>query len=127
MAKVKTKPAPEHQPLSVGRHNGEHIWGYEVQMDGIVRLSPMFADRMRTVHDREVGLTEMQTQIARFVAAELARTSKEKREWWDELFEDLGLNGAPSWTVNIADGTVRPTPPKPLAADDAGQLPDRSL
>lgn len=110
MAKVKSEPAPD--PLSVGRHNGERIWGYEVFPDGSVRLSPNHADRMRTILDTEAGLHAMQEGVARFVAAEFARTAERRRKWWGDLRHDLGFGNNDLWTFDSTDGVVRPTPKK---------------
>jgi hypothetical protein len=112
MTKAKVEDT-KTDPLAVGRHCGDSIWGYEVFEDGRIKLSPGFADRFRTVLDRETGLLSMQEGVNRMVAAELARTSKERREWWDALQGDLGIEigKGSGWAFDIHTGSV--TPPKP--------------
>jgi len=112
MAKAKvTEELPN--PLAVGRHTGENIWGYEVLEDGSIRLSPGFADRMREVLDRENGIYGVQEGIARFVASELEKTAMQRRLWWNTLGKDLGIDITKNsgWMFHI-DGVVTPPAPK---------------
>lgn len=111
---AKTKDA-KNDPLSVGRHTGEYIWGYEVMSDGRIVLSPGFADQFRTILDTETGLYAMQEGVARYVAQELARTAKRRREWWDHLQDDLGvpIEKGGGWMFDGREGSVsRQEPPK---------------
>jgi hypothetical protein len=117
MAKVKEEEKQE--PLAVGRHTGEHIWGYQVFDDGTVQLSPGFADRFRSIHDAETGLYQMHEAVTKYVSSELARLAKHKREWWKELRADLAFDPDQNWTFDVNTGCVRPPKEEP-AADQSG-------
>lgn len=116
----KKAPALDPSKLAIGRHNGEHIWGYEVFGDGRIQLSPGFADQFRRVLDREAGVRHMQENITRFVADELTRLSKERREWWDHLTDDAGIDRNKKYVFDARTGSVMPEeeeapPPSPQA------------
>jgi hypothetical protein len=107
MVKKKT-PELDVSKIAIGRHSGEYIWGYEVFGDGRIQLSPGFADEFRRVLDRENGLRAMQENVNRFVADELTRLSKERREWWGHLAADTGLDTKKNYIFDSRSGSIIP-------------------
>lgn len=99
--------------VAIGRHTGEHIWGYEVFGDGRIQLSPGFADRFRSIMDRERGLLAMQESVNRLVADELTRTTKERRTWWEEFATDTGIDTQKAYAFDSRTGSI--IPPKETA------------
>jgi len=101
------EPGPiKSDPLAVGRHCGERIWGYEVLANGNIKLAPMITDRFLTLSDRFQAIEDMQSSALRFASGELARLSAEKRKLWAEIRADLGdLEG---YSMDIRHGELNP-------------------
>ena len=104
----KPKVAEKTDPLSVGRHVGQYIWGYEVMPDGSIKLAPGFCDRMKALMDQQKAISILQHNVSSFVTTELTRMSKMQREWWDELQKEFGIEipKGSGWTFDGYD-TIR--------------------
>ncbi len=107
--------------LSVGHHDGPQ-WGYDVLPDGRVRVPPILAEAMNEILDREEGLRRLLDETNRFVAAELTRTGREARGWWNRVEEglDIGIAKGSGWSYDFYSKTITPNPP---LADDSLKTP----
>jgi hypothetical protein len=59
----------------------------------------------------------------RFVADELTRTHKERRDWWSELSKDTGIDPAKNYVFDIRTRSIveqkKPDPPSPQEGGEA--------
>jgi hypothetical protein len=101
MAKKKTD-----DPLSVGHHSGERIYGYDVLGDGSVRLCRSVTDQLDGIVDSANGLRALQDNVSLFVAKQMAEIEKTKRKCWEDIFADLKIPKGQLWQYDPYKKTV---------------------
>lgn len=90
-----------------GIYDGKRT-GYEIR-GGKVYPAPFYTRAMDQIMDREQGVNELVQAVANYAAAEHTRLAALQRQWWEELFEDLGMQG--DWTYHDIERCL--TPPEP--------------
>lgn len=79
--------------------------GYEL-IDGVYYLASMYTDSFRKLADRQEGIDQLMKSVVTHVAEINKEIALERRNLWERISEDLGLDKNKSWRFH-PDGTLR--------------------
>ena len=99
-------PTKKNDPLSVGKHDGSQIFGYEVHKDGTISLSPHHTDKIRQAVNREQGLDFLLKAVTKYVVSEAEECAKSKGQFWSEFRNDTNAPG--EWVFDYSTGRIKP-------------------
>lgn len=92
---MKKQPANDF----MGKHTGYQLIG------GVYHIAPMYIDNFAKLSDRKIGIDSLMESVLKYAAEINRQITAERRELWQRIYEDLGLDPKKAWVFH-SDGTI---------------------
>jgi hypothetical protein len=105
----KAKKSDVNDPLSVGKHVGQHIFGYEVLPDGWVRLAPCMTEKIDAILIRKRAIDQLVRSVLEFAAEAHRQIETDSSAWWAPIIKEFG---GKNWSYDGPAKAICPLPDK---------------
>jgi hypothetical protein len=99
MKRVKKEKWPKHK---MGK-----FYGYEENEDGSIIIAPGLADIMEKAIENEEAIRAAADIFNRLTVDLLKGVNQRKKEFWEKIFDEYGLERNPNYTYIHATRTVK--------------------
>ena len=90
--------------------------GYEL-IDGAYHIAPMYSDWFDKLADQKASADDLMKSVIKHLNKINTSIASEQRQWWEMIYDDLGLDKTKVYSYQQADNTIRVKESSPAGLD----------